>query len=119
MPIIGSKRHIFNSIIVIFVTDELLFIIMTDKRADNHPLVSVVVPVYGIERYIGACLESLIKQSWKNLQIIVVDDGSPDHCAAICDLYAGKDPRIKVIHKPNGGIVTARQAGLEAAEGEE
>ena len=118
MPIIGSKRHIFNSIIVIFVIDELLFIIMTDKRADNHPLVSVVVPVYGIERYIGACLESLIKQSWKNLQIIVVDDGSPDHCAAICDLYAGKDPRIKVIHKPNGGIVTARQAGLEAAEGE-
>ena len=72
----------------------------------NQPLISVIVPIYGIERYVGHCIESLMQQTYQNLEIILVDDGSPDRCPQICDLYASKDKRIKVIHKENGGIVT-------------
>lgn len=81
------------------------------------PLISVIVPIYNIDRYLGTCIESLIKQTYKNLEIILVDDGSPDRCPEICDLYAKKDSRIKVIHKVNGGLVSARKAGLEASKG--
>lgn len=84
----------------------------------NQPLISVIVPIYGIERYVGHCIESLAQQTYQNLEIILVDDGSPDHCPQICDLYASKDKRIKVIHKENGGLVTARKAGVQAAHGE-
>ena len=84
----------------------------------NKPLVSVVVPIYRIERYIGICIESLIRQTYQNIEIILVDDGSDDRCPAICDLYAKKDPRIKVIHKNNGGLVSARKTGVEQSEGE-
>ena len=87
-------------------------------KLDNLPLVSVIVPIYKIERYIGLCIESLINQDYKNLEILLVDDGSPDRCPEICDLYAEKDNRIKVIHKENGGLVSARKAGLEASHGE-
>ena len=83
-----------------------------------NPLVSIIVPIYGIERYIGICIESLIKQTYKKIEIILVDDGSPDRCPEICDLYKEKDSRIKVIHKQNGGLVSARKAGLEIATGE-
>lgn len=82
------------------------------------PLISVIVPIYKIERYIGICIESIINQTYKNLEIILVDDGSPDKCPEICDLYANKDRRIKVIHKKNGGLVSARKAGIIAATGE-
>lgn len=82
------------------------------------PLISVIVPVYQIDRYIGACIESLINQTYRNLEIILVDDGSKDRGAEICDLYAKKDNRIRVIHKKNGGLVSARKAGLEVANGE-
>ena len=85
---------------------------------DSMPLVSVVVPVYGIERYVGQCVESLVKQTYRNLEIILVDDGSPDKCGPICDLYARKDPRVRVVHQPNGGLVSARKAGLRLATGE-
>ena len=81
-------------------------------------LVSVIVPIYSIDRFIGHCVESIIDQSYQNLEIILVDDGSPDRCPEICDLYAEKDDRIVVIHKPNGGIVSARKAGLAASHGE-
>ncbi|WP_173468721.1 glycosyltransferase family 2 protein [Fibrobacter succinogenes] len=81
------------------------------------PLISVLVPVYNIERYIGVCLESIIKQKYHNLDIIVVDDGSTDRSGEICDLYAQKDYRIKVIHKANGGLVSARKAAMQAARG--
>ena len=64
--------------------------------------VSVVVPIYKVERYLGNCIESLIGQTLKDIEIILVDDGSPDNCPSICDEYAAKDGRIKVIHKPNG-----------------
>lgn len=84
----------------------------------NEPLVSVIVPIYKIDRYLGHCIESIISQAYGNLEIILVDDGSPDRCPELCDLYAGKDERIRVIHKKNGGIVSARKAGLEISRGE-
>lgn len=84
----------------------------------NTPLISVIVPVYQIDRYLGSCIESILSQTYKNLEIILVDDGSPDRCPDICDLYAKKDNRIKVIHKSNGGLVSARKAGLELSTGE-
>lgn len=83
----------------------------------KEPLISVLVPIYKIDRYLGICVESLLNQTYKNLEIILVDDGSPDRCPEICDLYASKDERIKVIHKENGGLVSARKAGLMAASG--
>lgn len=84
----------------------------------NNPLISVIVPVYMTDKYTGICIESIINQTYKNLEIILVDDGSTDLCPAICDLYASKDSRIKVIHKPNGGLVSGRKAGIQAAKGE-
>ena len=83
-----------------------------------HPLISVLVPIYKIDQYLGICIESLLNQTYKNLEIILVDDGSPDRCPEICDLYARKDNRIKVIHKSNSGLVSARKAGILAATGE-
>ena len=85
---------------------------------NTEALISVIVPIYSIDKYIGICIESIIKQTYRNLEIILVDDGSPDKCPEICDLYASKDSRIKVIHKPNGGLVSARKAGLLASHGE-
>ena len=84
----------------------------------SSPLVSVIVPIYMVEKYICECVNSIILQSYKNLEIILVDDGSPDRCPEICDEYAKQDSRIKVIHKPNGGLSDARNAGIEIAEGE-
>lgn len=83
----------------------------------KEPLISVLVPIYRIDRYLGICVESLLNQTYKKLEIILVDDGSPDRCPEICDLYASKDERIKVIHKENGGLVSARKAALMVARG--
>ncbi len=80
-------------------------------------LITVVVPVYKTEAFLPRCLESLLSQSYKSLQIILVDDGSPDQCPQICDAYAKLDSRIQVIHKKNGGASSARNAGLDAAKG--
>lgn len=85
---------------------------------EKEIIISIIIPIYKIERYIGFCIESLIMQTYTNLEIILVDDGSPDMCAKICDIYAAKDPRIKVIHKSNGGLVSARKFGLAIATGE-
>ncbi len=84
---------------------------------EKQPLVSVLVPVYMIDRYVGICVESIVNQTYPNLEIILVDDGSKDRCPEICDLYASKDSRIKVVHKENGGLVSARKAGLAVATG--
>ena len=84
----------------------------------GNPLISVIVPIYGIEKYLGICIESIIKQTYKNLEIILVDDGSNDRCPELCDLYAKKDSRIKVIHKINCGLVSARKAGIKIANGD-
>ena len=81
-------------------------------------LISIIVPVYKVEKYIHRCVDSVINQTYKNIEIILVDDGSPDNCGRICDEYAAKDSRIKVIHKPNGGLSDARNCGIEAADGE-
>lgn len=83
----------------------------------GKPLISIIVPIYMIDRYIGICIESILNQTYQNLEILLVDDGSKDRCAEICDLYASKDSRIKVIHKPNGGLVSARKAGLRQSIG--
>lgn len=84
----------------------------------NSPLISVIVPIYNVEEYIHQCVDSIIIQTYKNLEIILVNDGSPDNCGEICDDYALKDSRIKVIHKKNGGLSDARNAGLDIAKGE-
>ena len=82
------------------------------------PTVSVIIPVYKVERYLDACVESVIGQTYTDLEILLVDDGSPDCCPAMCDAWAEKDPRIRVIHRKNGGLSAARNTGIEAASGE-
>lgn len=81
-------------------------------------LVSVIVPVYKVEKYLDKCISSIVNQTYKNLEIILVDDGSPDNCPQICDEWVKKDTRIKVIHKPNGGLSSARNTGLDICKGE-
>jgi len=84
----------------------------------NEGLISVIVPVYKVEKYLCKCIDSIINQTYENLEIILVDDGSPDDCPRICDEYAKKDKRIKVIHKENGGVSSARNRGIEVATGD-
>lgn len=81
-------------------------------------LISIIVPVYKVEKYLEKCIESILNQTYKNLEIILVDDGSPDNCPQICDEYAKKDSRIVVIHQKNGGLSNARNTGLDIAKGE-
>ena len=78
---------------------------------------SIIVPIYKVESYLPECIESILAQTYKKFELILVDDGSPDNCPKICDEYAKKDSRVKVIHKENGGLVSARKAGLEMAIG--
>lgn len=82
------------------------------------PLVTIIVPVYNMEKYVGRCIKSITEQTYGNLEIILVDDGSADKSGEICDKYAGKDRRIKVIHKTNGGVSAARNTALDAANGD-
>lgn len=79
---------------------------------------SVIIPVYKVEQYLDRCLESIVNQTYRNLEIILVDDGSPDSCPEKCDVWAARDDRIKVIHKENGGLSSARNAGLDVMTGE-
>lgn len=84
----------------------------------NKPLVSIIVPVYKAEKYIHQCIDGLLAQTYTNIEVILVDDGSPDNCGRICDEYATKDCRVKVIHQDNGGVSVARQKGIDNATGE-
>ena len=83
----------------------------------HYPLISVIVPVYKTEKYLNKCIESIVNQTYENLEIILVDDGSPDNCPSICDSWAEKDKRIKVIHKENAGVSAARNSALEIFSG--
>lgn len=84
----------------------------------NQPLISVIVPIYKVEKYLERCVDSIVNQTYTNLEIILVDDGSPDKCPQMCDSWAEKDIRIKVVHKENGGLSDARNAGMLFATGE-
>ena len=90
---------------------------MSEKRAENSPEISIIVPVYKVERYLNECIDSILAQTFTDFELILVDDGSPDGCPALCDAAAAKDSRIRVIHKPNGGVSSARNAGLDAVRG--
>lgn len=81
-------------------------------------LISVIIPIYKVEEYLDKCISSVVNQTYKNLEIILVDDGSPDNCPTMCDDWAKKDERIRVIHKSNGGLSDARNVGLEIASGD-
>ncbi len=83
----------------------------------NEPLISVVLPIYNVEKVLRRCVDSVLNQTYRNLEVILVDDGSPDGCPAICDEYALQDSRIKVIHKQNAGLGYARNTGIENATG--
>lgn len=84
---------------------------------DYKPLISIIIPVYNVEKYINKCVDSVINQIYSNLEIILVDDGSPDLCGKLCDEYSKTDSRIKVIHKKNGGLSDARNVGIDIASG--
>ena len=82
------------------------------------PIISIIVPVYKVEKYLNRCIDSILAQTYADFELILVDDGSPDNSGSICDEYAQKDSRIRVIHKENGGVSTARNAGMKDAKGE-
>ena len=84
----------------------------------EHPLVSIIVPVYKAEMFLNQCADSLLGQTYRNVEVILVDDASPDRCPEICEEYAQNDERVRVIHKVNGGVSAARNTGLDAANGE-
>lgn len=85
----------------------------------GHPvLVTIIVAVYNAERFIHKCVDSLLGQTYPHIEVILVDDGSPDRCGTICDEYAARDSRVRVIHQPNGGVAVARQTGINHATGQ-
>lgn len=85
---------------------------------NSSPKISVIVPVYKVEKYLRACIDSILAQTFTDFELILIDDGSPDNCGAICDEYAEKDARIRVFHKENGGVSSARNLGIERSRGE-
>jgi glycosyltransferase involved in cell wall biosynthesis len=89
-------------------------VIQLDRQKPN---ISIIVPIYNVEPYLRRCVDSLLGQTYADFELILVDDGSPDNCGAICDEYAAMDARVRVIHKPNGGLSDARNAGMEIAQG--
>ena len=90
----------------------------TMKDTKERPLISVIVPVYRVEDYLDECVGSIVAQTYRNLEIILIDDGSPDGCPELCERWAADDARIRVVHKPNGGLSSARNAGLDIATGD-
>lgn len=93
-------------------------LVMKQFKTMRKPLISVIVPCYNVEQYLPKCIDSILNQTYKNIEIFLVDDGSPDRCGEICDEYAKRDNRIKVIHKTNGGLSDARNVAIDVATGE-
>ncbi|MBO6061717.1 MAG: glycosyltransferase, partial [Clostridia bacterium] len=91
---------------------------MESGSLTNGPTISVIVPVYKVEQYLDACICSILAQTYRDFELILVDDGSPDRCGEICDGYALKDPRVRVIHQENQGLSGARNSGMDIAQGE-
>lgn len=91
---------------------------MTPQSAASQPKISIIVPVYKVEHYLTQCLDSILGQTFGDWECILVDDGSPDGCPQLCDQYAARDPRFRVIHRANGGLSAARNSGLREARGE-
>lgn len=90
---------------------------MKSNSTTESDLLSIIVPIYGVEKYLGRCIESILRQTHQNFELILIDDGSPDRCGAICDEYSAKDSRIKVVHKKNSGVSNSRNVGLRIANG--
>ena len=90
---------------------------MSEQKVRNRPEISVIVPVYRVEKYLNDCIDSILAQTFADFELILVDDGSPDNCPALCDAAAAKDSRIRVIHQKNRGLSGARNAGLDIARG--
>ena len=84
----------------------------------DQPVISIIVPVYNVESYLRQCLDSILMQDFNDYELLLIDDGSPDNCGNICDGYASKDPRIRVIHQENGGLSAARNTGLDNSASE-
>ncbi|MDR0858350.1 MAG: glycosyltransferase family 2 protein [Oscillospiraceae bacterium] len=84
----------------------------------NQPLISIIVPIYNAEPYLRRCIDSILAQTRRNIEVMLIDDGSPDNCGAICDEYAERDRRVRVFHNPNRGVSNARNTGLDASSGE-
>ena len=84
----------------------------------HSPKISIIIPVYKVEKYLSRCMDTILNQTLKDIEIILIDDGSPDNCPELCDEYAKQDNRVKVIHKNNEGLGFARNSGLEIATGE-
>lgn len=89
-----------------------------DKKSLEKPVFSIIIPVYKTETYLEKCVSSILQQSYENFEVILVDDGSPDRCPEICDYYRQKDSRVRVFHKQNGGVSSARNVGIAMAKGE-
>ena len=85
--------------------------------SDNNELISIIVPIYNVQKYLDRCMKTLLNQTYRNIEIILVDDESPDECTKMCEEYTKIDQRVKVIHKKNGGLGFARNSGLEIAQG--
>jgi V/A-type H+-transporting ATPase subunit B len=90
---------------------------VSERAEIGRPEISIIVPVYQVEKYLNECIDSILAQTFTDFELILVDDGSPDNCPALCDAAAKRDSRVRVIHKQNGGVSTARNAGLDAAQG--
>lgn len=91
---------------------------MINEEYNRQPLISVIVPIYNVEIYLDKCVNSIVNQTYKNLEILLIDDGSPDNCPNMCEIWKKKDNRINVIHKENGGLSSARNTGLDNCNGE-